>query len=687
MVIARHGSLEDTPENTFAAFEQALNKGVDGLEVDVRRTKDDRLILIHDDTIDRTTDGKGYVNKLLYDEIRLYDAGAWKGEEFAGERVPLLSDVLQFAKERNIIIILNVKEHGIELKTLSLIEKFDMINQIYFSGRLDKVRSKDIGIQGTQLIFIPPNELTNEVIDLIHERHKHVGTSLFNTDDRDKIKEGMVEGVDVILTDYPSVAIDILHYRTKSETANIESRKRLEPDIEGNTGQIEGLIDAIAQGSPDQSRMAALVFSTLPAELAVPPLLELLTYKKPLKRLFPKIKIPFRKNDRKEKENLLPATLVQQNIVWALGLIKNKSATGPLLKRLETADSDLKREIILALNMIEDKQAVPDLNEILLKGENPFIRYDAARALGNIASTDSIFTLIKALKNDNNWMVKGACAGALAGTNDKRAIKELERLLNTDTGYEASWARDRAAWSLARMGDEGLGALISSLGKTGGRRACWALVEIGEPAIPHMLTTLRGAGRNARRRAALVLGWIGSEEAVVPLSWALIDKDSEVRKAAAWALGRIGGDKAVAALERAFVEQDERGEKINNRLSILNYQLSALNDQFVVSDTKEIQIAILKRIFGTENEEDEKISNQLKVFKDLFVDSGIDMVQRDIAELIVMMAHKEDKKNKIIVSIKGSEKAIQNNKEVIEYTEEAIQRISYNLKQRNGKEL
>ena len=112
----------------------------------------------------------------------------------------LLSDVLQFAKERNIIIILNVKEHGIELKTLSLIEKFDMINQIYFSGRLDNVRSKDIGIQGTQLIFIPPNELTNEVIDFIHERHKHVGTSLFNTDNRDRIKEGMVEGVDVILT-------------------------------------------------------------------------------------------------------------------------------------------------------------------------------------------------------------------------------------------------------------------------------------------------------------------------------------------------------------------------------------------------------------------------------------------------------------------------------------------------------
>ncbi len=380
MVIARHGSLENTPENTFAAFEQALNIGVDGLEVDVRKTKDDRLVLMHDDTIDRTTDGKGYVNKLLYDEIRLYDAGAWKGEEFAGEKVPLLSDVLQFAKERNIIIILNVKEHGIELKTLSLIEEFDMINQIYFRGRLDKVRSKDIGIQGTQLVFISPNESTNEVIDLIHERHKHVGISLFNTDDRDKMKEAMVEGVDVILTDYPSIAIDILNYRVKIEIENIEPIKGLEPDIDGNTAQIEVLIDAITQGSPDGSRIAAFVLSTLPQEISIPPLIELLTYKKPRKRFkpFKKIMSAIKREEKEEDENLLSASLVKRNIAWALGLTRNKSAVGPLITHLEDADSKLKREIILALKMIGDKQAVPTLNKILLNDKNPFIRYDAA---------------------------------------------------------------------------------------------------------------------------------------------------------------------------------------------------------------------------------------------------------------------------------------------------------------------
>lgn len=563
MVIARHGSLENAPENTFAAFEQALDKGVDGLEVDVRITKDDKLILMQDDTIDRTTDGKGYVNKLLYDEIRLYDAGAWKGEEFTGEIVPLLSDVLQFAKERNIIIILNVKEHGIELKTLALIEKFDMINQIYFGGRLDNVRSKDIGIKGTQLVFIPPNELTNEVIDFFHKRHKHVGTSLFNTDDRDKIKEGMVKGVDVILTDYPSVAIDILHYRTKSETENIEPRKEgLEPNIEGNTGQIEGLIDAIAQGSPDGSRMAAFVLSTLPQEISIPPLIKLLTYKKPIKRFSPykKIMSVIKREEKEDNDNLLSASLVQRNTAWAMGLTRNRSAVVPLITHLEDADSELKREIILALKMIGDKQAVPALKEILLKNKDPYIRYDAARALGSINNTDSVFSLIDALKNDNNWMVKAACATALGMTGNKSAVNALKSTLNIDAGYEASWARDRAAWALARIGEGGTEALVSSLGSSGQstrRRASWALIGIGDPAVPYLISRLRDVSKFARKRSAMVLGWIGNKEAVVPLSWALEDKDPEVRKMAAWALGRIGGTKAITALKQALGDQNE----------------------------------------------------------------------------------------------------------------------------------
>jgi len=579
MVIARHGTLENTPENTIVAFEKAADIGVRGLKVDVRQTKDGKLVLMNDATIDRTTDGKGYVNLLTYEEIKLYDAGSWKSEKFAGERVPLLSEALQLAKERKMKLIINVKEHGIEQKTLSLIKEFDMINHVYFSGRLETLRNKDIDIKGAQLVFLSPDEAANDMTDLIHERHDHVGTRLFGTDDRDKMKEKMFTGVDFILTDYPSVAIDLLHFRTINKPEKREPRKKLESNIAGNTAQIDALIDAITHGDPDQSRIAALIFSTLPANLAVPPLVKRLDYKKPLTRFLPKmrIKIPFINKEIQNEGDLLHAAIVQKNIVWTLGLIKNKSAVGPLIKRLETADSDLKREIILALKMIGNKQAVPVLKEILLNDENTYVRFDAARALGGIENTDSVFTLLRAMKTDESWLVKGSCAEALGKLGDNRAANALKTLLNTDAGENASWARDRAALALSKIGMGGIEALVSSLGARGTstrRRASWALIDIGDPAVPYLLSALREISSLARKRVAMALGWIGNKEAVLPLTWTLADKDPQVRKMAVWALGKIGDDKAITALEKLekeLLENKEIKEYAREAIQRLNY--------------------------------------------------------------------------------------------------------------------
>ncbi|MHC4307917.1 MAG: HEAT repeat domain-containing protein, partial [Planctomycetota bacterium] len=646
------------------AFVKTADIGIRGLEVDVRKTRDGKLILMQDDTIDRTTDGKGYANQLTYEEIKLYDAGSWKSEAFAGERVPLLSEVLQLAKERNMKLVINVKEHGIEQDTLSLIEEFDMINHVYFSGRLESLRNKDIDIKGAQIVFLPPGETTNNLTSLIHERHNHVGTRLFGTDDRDKMKEKMFKGVDIILTDYPSVAIDLLHFRTINKPEKRELRKKLESNIAGNTAQIDALIEAITYGSPDESRLAALVFSTLPAGAAVPPLVKRLDYKKPLKRFIPKVNIPFffeKKDDM--KENLLQAALVQKNIVWALGLIKNKSAVGPLMKRLETADPDLKREIILALKMIGDKQAVPVLNEILLKDENPYVRFDAARALGGIDSTDSIFTLIKAMKTDKYWMVKGGCAGALGERGDNRAVYGLKTLLNKDAGDDASWARDRAAWALSRVGTGGIEALVSSLGAKGTsarRRASWALIDTGDPAVPYLLSALKEVSSYARKRAAMVLGWIGNKDAVLPLTWALADNNQEVRRMAAWALGKIGDAKAVTALEHTIDDLNSRDEKINNEIAVLNEQLQVLEYQITDLEYEMMQSEI------SENRE-----CCYKKPKEMW---GFQHVMLYITRREIIVTEK----NKIYTSIKALKKALQVNKDVEEYAMEAIQRLNYN---------
>ncbi len=564
IVIARHGSLEHTPENTFAAFRKALNLGLGGLEVDVRKTKDNKLILMHDDSIDRTTDGKGYVDALLYDEIKQYDAGSWRGEEFIGERVPLLADALLFAKDHHLKMLLNVKEYGIEHQVLSLVKEIDIIEQIYFSGTLETIRNEEAVVQGTKLIFIPVNELTIDIIDFIHERNGHVGTKLFASDNRDKMRKRMIPGVDVILTDYPRIAIDLLHNEVQIEREDNNTNDD-EPDDtlridEGGIykEQVDEAINLMIEGSPEKSRMAALAMSNFPIEISLPTLKDLLTYNKRLKR-FSKIK-NFLSSIKHAKSDIFHSMSVRKNAAWALGLTEDTRAIKPLLSQLETQNSELKREIILALQKISDKEAIPFLNEIVLNDKEPLVRYDAARALGEIKHLDSVYTLTTALQKDNSWMVKSGCACALGKIGSDKAIHALKDVLVTDSGVEASWTRKTAAWALAKIGERAAEALVSSLSdneRSTRRRASWALIEIGDAAIPHLIRSLRDTNKYARARSAMVLGWIGNKRTIHSLSWSLNDKELIVRKSAAWALGKIGGEEAKTALEKTISSEEE----------------------------------------------------------------------------------------------------------------------------------
>jgi len=100
-------------ENTFGSFKKALQCGATGLEFDVRRCRDGRLVVIHDDTIDRTTNGRGRVAGLSYEELRLFDAGF-------GDAIPLLSDVLdQFGTE--CCLNIEIKDPGIEADVKALV--------------------------------------------------------------------------------------------------------------------------------------------------------------------------------------------------------------------------------------------------------------------------------------------------------------------------------------------------------------------------------------------------------------------------------------------------------------------------------------------------------------------------------------------------------------------------------------
>jgi len=113
IIIAHRGLDETYPENTIIAFKAALEKGM-AIEIDVRGTKDEELVVVHDDTVDRTTDGSGSVANMTLAELKALDAGSWWGEEFSGERIPTLMEtfdaVQQYGTAETTLII--------EMKTL-----------------------------------------------------------------------------------------------------------------------------------------------------------------------------------------------------------------------------------------------------------------------------------------------------------------------------------------------------------------------------------------------------------------------------------------------------------------------------------------------------------------------------------------------------------------------------------------
>ena len=114
-VAAHRGWSTVYPENTMLAYEKAIEAGVDQIEVDIRITKDGELVLIHDETVDRTTDGSGKVCDKTLEELKKLDAGSWKGEEFKGCRIPTLMEFMELIKDLpKMTIDFELKEYPVE---------------------------------------------------------------------------------------------------------------------------------------------------------------------------------------------------------------------------------------------------------------------------------------------------------------------------------------------------------------------------------------------------------------------------------------------------------------------------------------------------------------------------------------------------------------------------------------------
>lgn len=232
--IAHRGASGHAPENTMAAFEKAFQMKADYIEVDVQMTKDGELIAIHDTTVDRTTNGFGAVEDYTLEEIQQLDAGSWFSEDFSGENIPTLEEILDAYRGKiGILIELKSPERypGIEEKVAHALRERNMdhpnnrkiIIQSFNHQSVQKskellpniphgvlaglawanVTDEQLEQFATYADYFNPNRhiVTAELVERVH----HVGMDIYSYTVRTQEQADQLFdlGVDGIITDFP----------------------------------------------------------------------------------------------------------------------------------------------------------------------------------------------------------------------------------------------------------------------------------------------------------------------------------------------------------------------------------------------------------------------------------------------------------------------------------------------------
>ena len=159
--IGHRGARAYEPENTIRSFKRALEIGVDAVELDVRKTKDGQLVVIHDADVKRTTDGKGLVSELTLEEVKGFSAEK-------GEKIPTLKEVLDFL-DKKVKIVIELKEAGVEEQVLAAVHERGLQKNVvivsFHEEALRRVKELDREVE-TGLIYVRHKNPVKAALDL-----------------------------------------------------------------------------------------------------------------------------------------------------------------------------------------------------------------------------------------------------------------------------------------------------------------------------------------------------------------------------------------------------------------------------------------------------------------------------------------------------------------------------------------
>ncbi|OQX74406.1 MAG: hypothetical protein B6D61_11635 [Bacteroidetes bacterium 4484_249] len=168
-IIAHRGASSIAPENTIAAFTKAIETCADFIEVDIRLSKEDSIMVIHDETLDRTTNGSGNVRQFNFQQLRELSAGYSKkfNSGFTNEKIPTLFEVLSLAKGK-VKVCIDIKNTS-ETPVLELIEKLSMKNDVYLmSYNVEKLKRIKAGDPQIKTVLLK-NTLTSIDLEIANE--------------------------------------------------------------------------------------------------------------------------------------------------------------------------------------------------------------------------------------------------------------------------------------------------------------------------------------------------------------------------------------------------------------------------------------------------------------------------------------------------------------------------------------
>ena len=233
-IFAHRGASAYAPENTLSAFDLAINQGADAIELDTKLTADGHVIVIHDQTVDRTTPSSGRVKDINLSEIRKLDAGSHFDITFRGEKIPTLEEVLQTMGQLTYLNIeltnYSSKLDELPQKVALLVKQYKLTRRVIFSSfnciNLFRIRrlipDASIGLLAHpgrkgfiarsglgpwlnhQSLHIHVNDATPQLIEEIHRKNRQV--FVYTVNQEKDIETVLHMGVDGIFTDDPLLA-------------------------------------------------------------------------------------------------------------------------------------------------------------------------------------------------------------------------------------------------------------------------------------------------------------------------------------------------------------------------------------------------------------------------------------------------------------------------------------------------